>query len=155
MILVILGTQDKPFTRLLDAIDKIDINQEVIIQKGHTKYASNKHQSFDFIDNDKFNELLDKADIIITHGGVGTIMQALKKDKKVIAVSRLSKFNEHQNDHQLEIIKNFTQKNYILDGTNLDNLLELINNISSFNPNKFISNNNNFINLINNYINNN
>lgn len=155
MIFVMLGTQDKPFNRLLDAIDKLDINEEIIIQAGHTKYESNHLNIFDFVDNDTFNDLLDKASLIITHGGVGNIMQALNKNKKVIAVSRLSKYGEHQNDHQLEIISNFTKQGYILDCTNLDNLYNTIKNIDNFIPNKYVSNNNKFKNIIIDYINNN
>ena len=44
MILVTLGTQDKPFTRLLDAvlreIEKGNIKDEVIVQAGCTKYET-------------------------------------------------------------------------------------------------------------------
>ena len=155
MIFVIIGTQDKPFVRLLNAIEKLDTKEEIIVQAGHTKFENIKNniRIFDFIDNSYFNELLDKADIIITHGGVGTIMQALNKNKKVIAVSRLSKFNEHQNDHQLEIVNNFTKLGYILDCTNLDLLPETIQSINSFIPNKYKSNNESFKQIIIDYIN--
>ena len=44
MILVLLGTQDKPFTRLLDEIEKLKskniIKEDIIVQAGLTKYTS-------------------------------------------------------------------------------------------------------------------
>ena len=107
MILVTLGTQDKPFTRLLDAIQKaIDqkiIKEEVIVQAGCTKYESKDMKIFDLIPADEFDKLVKKCRILITHGGVGSIMTGLKAGKVVIAAPRLSKYKEHTNDHQKEI----------------------------------------------------
>ena len=60
---------------------------------------------FDLLDRDKFSELISQCDILITHGGVGSILTGLNNNKKVIAAPRLKKYNEHQNDHQLEIIE--------------------------------------------------
>ena len=60
------------------------------------------------------NDFIGKADYIITHGGVGTITDALKLGKKIIAVPRLSKYKEHVNDHQLQIIENFSEKGFIV-----------------------------------------
>ena len=42
MIFVTLGTQDKSFDRLLKAIDKLDLDEEIIVQAGSTKYESSK-----------------------------------------------------------------------------------------------------------------
>ena len=48
MILVVLGTQDKQFTRLLDDVSREielgHIKDEVIVQAGQTKYSSDKMQ---------------------------------------------------------------------------------------------------------------
>ena len=44
MILVTLGTQKQDFTRVLDAIEKSNIQDEIIVQAGHTKYESKKMQ---------------------------------------------------------------------------------------------------------------
>ena len=50
---------------------------------------------------------MEKANIVITHGGTGAIIGAVKKGKKVIAVPRLAKYGEHVDDHQLQLIKQF------------------------------------------------
>ena len=81
MTLVILGTQDKEFTRLLkmveDEIKKGLIKGDVIVQAGQTKYKSNYMEIFDLIPNAKFNKLIKEADLVITHGGVGSIISAI------------------------------------------------------------------------------
>lgn len=159
MILITLGTQDKQFTRLLDAvqeqINKGNIKDKVIVQAGHTKYESKDMEIFDLLDRDKFTDLISKCDILITHGGVGSIITGLQNNKKVIVAPRLSKYNEHINDHQIQIVENFAQAGYILplyDGDDFENVL---NNVNQFKPNKYVSNTKNMIELIENYIDNN
>lgn len=115
LIFVTLGTQDKTFTRLLKAIEdeiiKGNIDEEVIVQAGYTKYFSDKMKIFDLISQEDFVLYMNRADLIITHGGVGSIITALKMNKKIIAVPRLAKYGEHINDHQLQIVKCFEKKN--------------------------------------------
>ena len=156
MILVILGTQDKQFTRILNVIDNEiklgNIKDEIIVQAGQTKYSSNNMKIFDFLSAPEFNDLIDRADLIITHGGVGSILTAIKKGKKIIAVARLAKYKEHHNDHQKQIIDEFKKQGYILEYTENDNLSDLINKAKKFKQKKFVSNTDNMIKLLENYI---
>ena len=86
--------------------------------------------------------------ILITHGGVGSIITGLKYNKKVIAAARLEKYKEHVNDHQLQIIENFTNSGYILNLIDFDKLDEVLKETKKFKPKKFKSNVDNFIKLI-------
>ena len=114
MILITLGTQDKQFTRLLNVvqneIDKGNIKDKVIVQAGHTKFESNDMEIFDLIDREKFSNLISECDVLITHGGVGSIITGLQNNKKVIVAPRLAKYDEHMNDHQLQITENFSKR---------------------------------------------
>ena len=156
MILVILGTQDKQFTRLLEAVDKaIDegfIKDKVIVQAGQTKYESKNMEIFDLLPAPEFDKLMDKADFVITHGGVGSILAAIKKNKKVIAAARLKEFKEHHNDHQKQVIKEFAEQGYLIELENFDDLGKIIKKNAKFKPKKFVSNTKNMIKLIENYI---
>ena len=104
MIFVSLGTQDKPFVRLLDYLEHSNIKDKIIVQAGFTDYESKKFEIHKYLDKDDFDKYIDEADLVICHGGVGTIVSCLNKNKKVLAVPRLSKYKEHQNDHQLQIV---------------------------------------------------
>ena len=152
MVFVTLGTQDKPFDRLLKAIDKEiekgTIKGEVVVQAGCTKYESKNMKIFDLIPLDDFDELMGKCDYLITHGGVGSIVTGLNKDKKVIAVPRLEKYGEHINDHQLQIINNFDKMGYIIGCTDLDELEDKIKKVKNFKPNKYKSNRDNMVKLV-------
>lgn len=159
MILVTLGTQDKSFSRLLDAIQKqIDngnIKERVVVQAGHTKYQSKDMEILDLIPYDEFDKYIKECDLLITHGGVGSIITGLKNDKIVIAAARLAKYKEHTNDHQLQIIKNFSQNGYILALEDFNSLDKVLKETKKFKPKKYKSNTKNMIKLITNYIDNN
>ena len=156
MILVLLGTQNNSFSRLLKEIDKCIENQiikeEVIVQAGHTKFISDNMEIFDFIANNKLSELISEARIIISHGGVGSILTGIKKGKKVIAVPRLKEYGEHVNNHQLQIVENFDTKGFIIGLFNMEDLEKILADIDNFCPNKFVSNSQKIIDIISDYI---
>lgn len=117
MIFVTLGSQKFQFNRLLVEIDKLIeegvISEEVFAQIGSSDYLP-KHYAYKiFLNKDEFSEWQNKCDIVITHGGTGAIIGAVKKDKKVIAVPRLAKYGEHVDDHQVQLLKQFEESNII------------------------------------------
>lgn len=158
MILVTLGTQDKSFERLLKKLDKLvkdgKITDEVIVQAGHTKYNSKNFKIFDFLSSKELNDLRKKCDLVITHAGVGSILDSLKLGKKVIGVARLKKYGEHTNDHQLQILDKFYNDGYIIKSS-VEKLENAIEESKYFNVKKYKSNVNNMIKIIDDYIQNN
>lgn len=146
MILVTLGTQDQKFYRLLDYIETSHINDRIVVQAGGSNdYKSKKMEIFKFIDYDEMNKLIEEADVIITHGGTGSILTPLKKGKKVIACARLEKYQEHINDHQKEIVTLFKNEGYILELNEENKLDDLMKEMKKFKVKKYISNTDNFI----------
>lgn len=158
LIFVILGTQDKPFTRLLKQIEKEikkgNIKEKVVVQAGITDYKSDNMEIYDLIPMSEFKENIKKSDYIITHGGVGSILDSLKCNKKVIAVPRLKEFGEHENDHQVQIVKKFEQLKYIKGCYKIEELGNIIKQLPNFVPQKYKSNNQRMIQLLENYIDN-
>lgn len=156
MIFVTLGTNDESFERLLKALDKEiekgTIKEKVIVQAGCTKYESPNMEILDLVPQEKFEQLVSECSLLITHGGVGSILTGINKGKKVIAVPRLAKYKEHGNDHQLQIVENFSERKYILAVKDLNRLGKTIEKAKNFKPQKFVSNTNNIINMIENYI---
>lgn len=59
------------------------------------------------MDREAFRSQMDACDVVVTHGGTGAIIGAVKDGKKVIAVPRLAKYGEHVDDHQIEIVNQF------------------------------------------------
>lgn len=146
MILVTLGTQDQKMYRLLDMLEHSNIKDEIIVQAGGSSdYKSDKMKIFKFVSMSEMNRLLDKADIVITHGGSGSILAAIKKNKLTLAIPRLSKYGEHINDHQTEIVSEYVKEGYILDIKEKDNIEDKIKELKKFKPKKFVSNKRHFI----------
>lgn len=145
MVLVTLGTQKEQFNRLLDYIENSKIRDKIVVQAGHTKFQSKKMEIFDFIPYEEMKEYIKKADYVITHAGTGSILMPLKEGKKVIACARLSKYDEHVDDHQLQIVDVFKNKNYLLELNENVNLDDLIEQLQKFKPKKYKSNTKKFI----------
>lgn len=156
MIFIILGSQKFQFNRLLKSVDQLcengSITQEVFAQIGYSDYKPLNYQYKAFIDREEFAKTIAKADIVITHGGTGAIINAVKQRKKVIAVPRLAEFGEHVDDHQLQIIEQFDEMNYICSCTDTDKLADSIDYVNKHQFNKYKSNTDAIIQSIESYL---
>ncbi len=156
MILVLLGTQNNSFKRLLEEIDKLIekkiIDEEVIVQAGYTKYESSKMKIFDMISKKELDNYYKNANLIITHGGVGSIITGLENGKKIIAIPRLNKYGEHVNDHQIKIVNLFNEKGYILGLNSVEQLEVGIKKVNDFIPVEFTHNNEKMLKIIEDFI---
>ena len=141
MILVMLGTQNNDFHRLLDEIEKNiekgNINEEVIVQEGFTKYKSDKMKIFSMTSRENLDKLIKQADLIITHAGLGSIEMSLEQNKKVIAVPRLKKFGEHVNDHQKDIERKLDEKGCLVGIDDVSKLGIALKKVKKFIPKKY------------------
>lgn len=156
MILVLLGTQNNSFHRLLEEIqrniDNGNIKEDVVVQRGHTKFESKDMVLYNQLPLEELKKLTDEADLIITHGGVGSIITSIGKGKKVIAVPRLKKYNEHVNDHQLDIVKSFDELGYIIGLNQVEELTKALVKVKSFEPKQYIRNTGNIVRIIEDFI---
>jgi UDP-N-acetylglucosamine transferase subunit ALG13 len=138
MILVTLGTQDKPFTRLLEALhqqcEQGLITDEIWVQSGFTHFSSPHFKLQAYFSQHELDQARANADILITHGGVGSILDGLKLKKRIIGVARLKTYREHINDHQEEILKQFEKDGYLLWCQDFSTLHQYIQDIKDFTP---------------------
>ena len=156
MIFVTVGTQDVPFDRLIKAVEKEitkgNIKEEVIVQCGCTKIISDKMKMVKYLSIDEFKDTVKKANLIIAHGGVGTIIDSLNANKVVIVCPRLAKYKEHTNDHQLQIVNKFSDLGYIIPLKDPNKLENALKDAKIFKPKKYKSNTENMVKLIENFI---
>lgn len=156
MIFVTLGSQKFQMNRLLEKLDELKekgiIQDDIVAQCGASDYQVKNYTSLPFVDKEQFALNMEKADLVISHGGTGALVTALKKGKKVIAVPRLAKYGEHVDDHQLQICEVFSSKNYLSVCYEMDELENYYKNIQDTKFNTFVSNNALFIEDIDNYL---
>lgn len=156
MIFVTLGSQKFQFNRLLKAVDQlIDegiVTKDVFAQTGYSDYQPKNFRYQPFLDREAFAEKMGQADIVITHGGTGAIIGAVKKGKKVIAVPRLAKYGEHVDDHQQQLIGQFCDLNLICSCDSVEELEVAISRARESQFAKYVSNTETIIQSISRYI---
>lgn len=156
MIFITVGSQDKQFKRLFDEIieliNKNIITEKVVAQVGCNKVEHEKIETYKMLTQDEFEKFIKKSDLVITHGGVGSLIDALKYNKKIVAVPRKKEFNECANDHQLQIVETFSREDYIIGVNDVSEIESAIKKAKKFAPKKYVRNNKLMLNIIENYI---
>lgn len=106
-----------PFPRLVDWVEQARqaglLPAELIVQTGTGGRAiadAECHQGLSF---DQMGAILDAAEIVICHGGTGSIITALQRGCHVIVIPRQFDLGEHYDDHQSEIASAFEQRGLI------------------------------------------
>lgn len=104
-----------PFDRLVSIVDQAKrdglLPERVILQIGDSaKVPGSVEEVHASIPFNEVKEILRRADIVICHGGTGSLITALQNGCRVIAVPRLFSLGEHYDDHQLEVTSAFAQR---------------------------------------------
>ena len=118
MIFVTVGSRGYQFDRLFKKLDALyedgTLTEDMFAQIGTSTYQPKHYKYKDFITPEEFVQKIEEANIVVSHGASGSIMKALNAGKKVIAVTRLEKYNEHINDHQIQNNEAFSSNGYVL-----------------------------------------
>lgn len=156
MIFVTLGSQKFQFNRLLIEIDRLveegKIAEDVFAQTGYSDYKPRNYKYKGFLDRDEFSDIMSKCDKVITHGGTGAVIGAVKQDKKVIVVPRLAKYGEHVDNHQLQIIEQFKELNFVEGINEIEELEGSLQKIDKLKFNSYVSNTKNILRSIEEFI---
>ncbi|PCJ62780.1 MAG: beta-1,4-galactosyltransferase [Candidatus Hydrogenedentota bacterium] len=107
MIYGTVGTMHKDFARFIRALDEFakQTDEEVVIQTGLDSTVPEHADHFDFRSRDEVLELQRNARVIVTHAGIGSVIDALQCGISLIVVPRLKRYGEHNNDHQLDLAR--------------------------------------------------
>ena len=194
MIFVSLGTQDKPFNRIIDYILKLkeEIKElediEIVFQIGQTKLSEEEKNKIEKLNEktneEKVSEKINKekiknkeeknitvfnmlkpedmkkyiinSSIVITHAGVGTIMECIENNKDIIVLPRKEENGEHVNNHQEEIAFEMEKKGLLYKVDTYEKMqeivIELIKNSNNKKEKKYISNNEKFNDMLIDYL---
>ncbi len=146
MIFVTVGSQKFQFNRLLKKIDDLIeegiITDTVFAQTGASDYIPKNFSFEPFLDRETFAQKIAECNTVITHGGTGVIIGAVKKGKKVLAVPRYAKYGEHVDDHQLQLLNQFDDLGIIIACYDLDKMAEKYKELCTVKLNPYTSNTN-------------
>jgi len=156
LIFVCVGSREYQFNRLLKKLDELvedrQITEEIFAQIGQSSYLPRHYKYKEFLGTNEFKEYQQNADIIVSHGGTGALIGALKMEKQVIAVPRLATYGEHIDDHQTQVAEVLAKEGYLRYVLDINKLVESIHD-SKKNPiTKKYSKPSQVLNVINDFI---
>jgi UDP-N-acetylglucosamine transferase subunit ALG13 len=130
---VTTGNGVQSFSRLLDEIKRIapQLPQPVIVQHGQTAFSAADIQSFDLVDSVTFQKLMADCEVLITHGGGGSVFAALKIGKKPIVVPRLKDFDEIIDDHQVTFANELQRQGKVVAVHDVSRLLTAVHEMQA------------------------
>ncbi|MFQ6010411.1 MAG: PssE/Cps14G family polysaccharide biosynthesis glycosyltransferase [Candidatus Aenigmatarchaeota archaeon] len=114
MIFVTVGTPKYDFSRLIKKMDEVAKKKNIFMQIGNTKYVPVNCKYKRFLSRKEFENRIKKSEVIVTHAGVGSIIDVLNAKKPIVVVPRRKKLGEHVNDHQMDITKEFEKRGLII-----------------------------------------
>ncbi|MBB3956815.1 glycosyltransferase [Novosphingobium sediminicola] len=131
MILLSVGTQ-LPFDRLVEAVDQWASRHpevEVIAQIGPSNYRPTAMKSCAFFEPDRFRKLQAQCSLMVSHAGIGSIINALELGKPIIILGRDHRRHEHRNGHQISTITRFGDLPGIYAARDEIHLMELLDRV--------------------------
>lgn len=136
MIFVTVGTHEQQFNRLIKCVDELKknniIQEDVVIQTGFSDYKPRFCEWEKLYPYQQMNEFVDKARIVITHGGPSSFIMPLQIGKIPIVVPRQKKFEEHVNNHQVDFCDRVAKRyRNIIVVNEIDKLQNIIVNYDS------------------------
>lgn len=106
-----------PFDRLVALVEHAHeaglLPPEVVVQRGTGGRDVAGVRSVESLPFAEIEALLRRADIVVCHGGTGSLITALREQCHVIAVPRTHARGEHYDDHQSEIVTAFAERGLI------------------------------------------
>lgn len=137
LVLATVGATLK-FDRLVRMVDDARrrglINERLIVQTGEGGLRPDGLNTVETLEYEALLDLLRRAEMVICHGGTGSLITALRQGCRVIAVPRRFDLGEHYDDHQLEISRALAERGLITVAEGQDDLPDAINRARHLEP---------------------
>ncbi len=134
-IVVMLGTNPYSFDRLIRPLDELAEKKQwdVFVQLGHTTFKPKYCKSESFVSRSELIDRIEEADLVICHGGFGSIRDALSFGKPVLAVPRQPELQESQ-DYQEEMVRAMEEQGYLVGVYDIKELSDAVDKAYGFIP---------------------
>jgi UDP-N-acetylglucosamine transferase subunit ALG13 len=114
MIFVTVGTNEAPFDRLLQAVDDLSPTEELVVQYGASSVRPKSATLYEFLPFEGIVEHVQRARVVVTHAGVGSVMVALAAARRPVVLPRLRQYGEAVDDHQLAFAERFAATGHVV-----------------------------------------
>ena len=121
---VSLGNATQPFNRMVDYLNAVYslLPQPILVQSGYTLIQEDNYCVKDFLNTSDYLYAITSAEVLIFHGGAGSVINAVRCGKKPIIIPRISRLNEQINDHQIKFGHAIYQQGYAYLAENVEEL---------------------------------
>jgi len=127
-----------PFDRLVESVAALKtagvIAEDIIIQRGIGGTAPPGLVSHETLPPDAMISTLREADIVVCHGGTGSLITALREGCRIIAMPRSFERGEHYDNHQSEITGAFARRGLIEVAQSVEELEAALRTVKSRPP---------------------
>lgn len=155
-IFIPLGTQKFPFNRLVLVLNRLVEEKwykpEEIVMQSAVYDVRPTFTHYELIPFELFNRLISRAELVVTHSGVNSIITCMRLGKPLVVVPRLKAYGEHVDDHQLEIAQVMRRKYGVTVAEDLDKLETYIEQAKTHTYKPWVSHNTELVNFLKNLV---
>ncbi|MCD6291577.1 MAG: hypothetical protein J7M34_13845 [Anaerolineae bacterium] len=128
MIFVTVGHTD--FDALIQAMDRLaaEMDEEVVMQIGSGSYEPQHARYFRYAP--ALEPYMEQANLVVSHGGLGVIVEALGLGKRVVCVPNPNVYY----DHQVHLAERFSRAGYLIWCRTPDDLAGALEQARTFTP---------------------
>lgn len=122
-----VGTDHHPFPRFLEwiAAAQRELGFDLLVQRGATPERPDV-PSIDYMPADELEAQMAAADVVVCHGGPGTMSLAQRCGHRPIVIARDPSLGEHVDDHQQRYTAKLRSADAIDAPSSVDELIELV-----------------------------
>ena len=116
--------------KAVDAWAKRNPEQKIVAQVAQLGKDAYKpqHLEYDaFYPESELSRLIAESEFVISHAGMGSIINALCHRKPIVVMPRLGRLGEHRNDHQIDTANQFRGLSGVTVADNEDALVSILN----------------------------
>lgn len=113
------------FERLLQAVSRIP-DDEVVVQYGPGSPPREVAEARPWFTFDEFLSTMKRANAVVTHAGVGSLLCASQLGHTPVVVPRLRRMGETVDDHQVDLARTFERTGQVLVAWEMEELPVLL-----------------------------
>ncbi len=112
-VVVSVGTDHHPFDRIIEWVDEwtaANPGVSIVVQRGQSAIPTGC-PSYELIPHPELVEMFSMADVVVSHGGPSTVMDARMVGRLPVVVARNPEFGEHVDAHQMRFAEHLRRHN--------------------------------------------
>jgi UDP-N-acetylglucosamine--N-acetylmuramyl-(pentapeptide) pyrophosphoryl-undecaprenol N-acetylglucosamine transferase len=127
-----------PFDRMVESVAELkragDIPEKVLAQVGIGGVQWPELECVETMSFDEMRSTLKRADLVVSHGGTGSLITALRERCRTVVMPRLFERGEHYDNHQLEISEAFEKRGLVRTARSTVELREALRAVRDIEP---------------------